>query len=920
MRKRPYCHLLQARLIAGAILCLTSGLLFAWGFDNNNIGAAIKANDAGTWTPIHSPNRTYQKIDDVTCLSANDCWAVGRYTAQTDIEVAHTLIEHWDGSSWSIVPSPNATDNYGNVADNYLVHISCLSPANCWAAGWIDSPDAPALIEHWDGATWSLVTSPHVDNEYYYVRSIACSSESNCWLVGEADNYDTYISEPLFEHWDGANWSIGNAPPGNFFEDVACNSGTDCWAIGDSFAHWDGSTWTVTASAGTDTYMTAITCLSASQCWSIGWRSYDSGPDEPILEKWDGNSWSAAPAPSSRLNDIACASASQCWAVGYSFDDDGVLVPRVEHWNGATWSSVAPAPLQVSSSLFTVTCNSSTDCWTAGFEQASHSLIEHWNGNAWSVASSADAVGGGLYTYLDDVACTSVGDCWAVGNVLLHWDGNSWSLFAESKNPLHSISCISATDCWAVGEERITYAVWRTFAEHWDGNAWTVVSSANADETHQNSLRNVVCTSTSDCWALGNVSDDDEVLPSPAFVEHWDGTAWTIVSTPTPTPDSNYYLRGVTCVSSSNCWIVGGYGMRESSQTLIEHWDGSSWQIVSSPNQNPDYNLLESVACLSASDCWAVGDQFQHWNGTSWTVVAHPNSQGFSDVSCTSSSNCHAVAEDVIERWDGSAWTSENVSEVFYPWTFDFRDMHAAACPSESHCWVVGTVWLQHAANARTSITQLITPTLIGAASRKTHGSAVTFDAPMSLDGSGIEPRSTNGAYTIVLHFDRPVQSGNALVTGTGNVSSVNFNGSDMIVDLTGVANAQRLTLTATNVASAGSGVLSAASVTIGFLIGDTNGDGAVNSGDISQVKSQSGQAIGKPNFREDLNIDGDINSGDISLVKSRSGSALPSATSSDDAKAAPATALPISSNNTARHARNPHRRVRADADRTKNR
>jgi hypothetical protein len=49
-----------------------------------------------------------------------------------------------------------------------------------------------------------------------------------------------------------------------------------------------------------------------------------------------------------------------------------------------------------------------------------------------------------------------------------------------------------------------------------------------------------------------------------------------------------------------------------------------------------------------------------------------------------------------------------------------------------------------------------------------------------------------------------------------------------------------------------------------------------VNSADIGQTKSQSGQSVTSSNFREDVNADGFINSADIGLVKSRSGTALP--------------------------------------------
>jgi Dockerin type I domain len=73
---------------------------------------------------------------------------------------------------------------------------------------------------------------------------------------------------------------------------------------------------------------------------------------------------------------------------------------------------------------------------------------------------------------------------------------------------------------------------------------------------------------------------------------------------------------------------------------------------------------------------------------------------------------------------------------------------------------------------------------------------------------------------------------------------------------------------------------VTSASVTAGILVGDTNGDGTVNSADISQTKSRSGQAVDGSDYRSDLTADGSINSADISLVKSKSGTALPASPS----------------------------------------
>jgi hypothetical protein len=162
------------------------------------------------------------------------------------------------------------------------------------------------------------------------------------------------------------------------------------------------------------------------------------------------------------------------------------------------------------------------------------------------------------------------------------------------------------------------------------------------------------------------------------------------------------------------------------------------------------------------------------------------------------------------------------------------------------------------------------------------HRNAGTFDIDLT-NGTGIECRSsaTNGNYTLIFTFVNPLTSlsGASVTSGIGSVSSSNIDGSDAhncVVNLTGVADAQVLTVSLSNVTDSAGNFSSAVSGSMGVLIGDTNGDGFVNSADISQTKSQSGQMVTSSNFREDVNTDGFINSGDISLVKSKSGTALP--------------------------------------------
>ena len=97
-----------------------------------------------------------------------------------------------------------------------------------------------------------------------------------------------------------------------------------------------------------------------------------------------------------------------------------------------------------------------------------------------------------------------------------------------------------------------------------------------------------------------------------------------------------------------------------------------------------------------------------------------------------------------------------------------------------------------------------------------------------------------------------------------------------MTVNLTGVGNAQTITLNLSNVTDEFSQVLADTAVNVSFLLGDTNGDRVVNAGDALQTRNRAGQATDSTNFRSDVNLDGFVNSGDTVIVRARSGDAVP--------------------------------------------
>ncbi len=171
---------------------------------------------------------------------------------------------------------------------------------------------------------------------------------------------------------------------------------------------------------------------------------------------------------------------------------------------------------------------------------------------------------------------------------------------------------------------------------------------------------------------------------------------------------------------------------------------------------------------------------------------------------------------------------------------------------------------------------------LTAVVSRKIHGSAGTFDIDLT-GGNGIECRygGSTGNYTLVFTFANPLTNvdGVSVTDGTGSVASANVDSEDAhnyIVNLTGTSNAQTISIRLNNVTDSAGNFSAAIAASMGVLIGDTTGNRAVNSSDIAQTQSQSGQAVTAQNFREDLTANGLINSSDIGLVQSKSGTALP--------------------------------------------
>jgi hypothetical protein len=334
---------------------------------------------------------------------------------------------------------------------------------------------------------------------------------------------------------------------------------------------------------------------------------------QPRCSRWRGV---PAPALHGGVSALAATSASDLWAIGTV----GVgFPPIILHWDGAAWGQVPQEPM--TGAPAGAVAISPADAWAVGADLANAPFSMHWDGSMWSQVSVATV---GTFDVLRGITARSSTDIWAAGSfddidgihpLVDHWDGGAWTrVFApdgvpNSVNVLTGISAVAANDVWAVGYQDVSRTGdYQPLIEHWDGTSWTVVESPTIPGD-QNELMGVTRIQANDIWTAGFQEDRSTRAGASPLVEHWDGTEWNVVSLPKVTGRSSLFF-GISASSASDAWAVGERlpdGV--TSETLTMHWDGVQWSIVRSPTPGTGGALLAS-AVLSTSDVWAGGSYF----------------------------------------------------------------------------------------------------------------------------------------------------------------------------------------------------------------------------------------------------------------------------------------------------------------------
>jgi hypothetical protein len=173
----------------------------------------------------------------ITAISRDNVWAVGKQFTDGN----RTLAAHWNGSSWSIVSTPDLSS--AGTPQNQLTGVSAAGPDDVWASGFANNVDKHNLnvpyTLHWNGKTWQLTSVPTVGSEGSLLNGIVVLSATDAWSVGQTQESNGSLLT-LTEKFDGSAWKISPSPdPGsqgkltvNTLEAVGSSGGGNLTAVG----------------------------------------------------------------------------------------------------------------------------------------------------------------------------------------------------------------------------------------------------------------------------------------------------------------------------------------------------------------------------------------------------------------------------------------------------------------------------------------------------------------------------------------------------------------------------------------------------------------------------------------------------------------------------------------------------------------
>jgi len=366
-----------------------------------------------------------------SAINAGDIWAVGNSTNAGGYD--QTLAMHWNGATWTIVPTPNLS-----VFHNDFNAVVAISTSDVWAVGdyWVDNAGTTnTFAEHWDGTVWTSFTLPS-PSSFSFLFGVTAIASNNVWAVGTWVNGS--VPETLVEQWNGTSWtqmpSSNPSTQDNELFSVSAFSATDVFVVGEqsqgfgtplqSLAqHWNGTAWTDLTTpnlggTGADNEILGVNALEAGHAVGVGFGNFVSGSTPRQGVAWDllaagASTETTQSGPGTGDNALLAVARSGAglWAVGYWRGT--VAGPRETMVFPATWNSATHAltwgpmgasesPSGINNALLGVTAISPYTFWAAGYDtngaSVNQTLMEAYCARNFSMTGPSGAHGNSAFS------------------------------------------------------------------------------------------------------------------------------------------------------------------------------------------------------------------------------------------------------------------------------------------------------------------------------------------------------------------------------------------------------------------------------------------------------------------------------------------------------------------------------------------
>lgn len=302
--------------------------------------------NGATWsasTPVNPVGCRFGAVlNGVASVTDSDVWAVGQ--CSTSMTRAHPLVEHFDGTAWRVLDLPVGPTLPGF---SILRSVSAAAADDVWAVGSSNAASHASIVEHWNGATWSRVPAPDLA-----LTAVSVAGADDVWaLAGEQGGAVVHWDGTRWQHETGVPnpsdvealgpddvWVVGSAS-------ATSSAGTP--ATTSAAAHWDGRSWTPVRvpSVGSGSQALQAVTSDGADIWVAGNASVDKGTRGFVLH-WTGRTFAVALGPSlgSLLRAATALGASDVWAFGpFVVADPNAAPPNSAHWDGRTWSVTSVA-------------------------------------------------------------------------------------------------------------------------------------------------------------------------------------------------------------------------------------------------------------------------------------------------------------------------------------------------------------------------------------------------------------------------------------------------------------------------------------------------------------------------------------------------------------------------------------------------